>query len=121
MPLIIIRGISKKRWAEAKSLKESLKTRLEKNKDEFKISKGATSIFFSKDILDKNFFNVTFGKEIIVYLHILEKEGRTQKILKATADAIVETIRKHEAFKDIPLIECFTTVLPRETFSQSKL
>lgn len=121
MPLIRIYGIPKKHWPEAHGLKKDIQKRLEENKDEFKISKGATSIFLQEDILDKNIPNNTFGNEIIIDLQLLGKEGRTPEVVKATADTIVETIRSHEAFKEVPLIECFTTILPRETFSQSKL
>ena len=121
MPLIKIYGVPKKHWPEANSLKKAIQTRLEENKDEFKISKGATSIFFPKDILEESILDDTFGSEIIIDLQLLGKEGRTPEVVKATADAIVETIRNHDAFKRIPLIECFSTVLPRELFSQSKL
>jgi len=92
----------------------AIQTRLESSKDEFKISKGATTVFFPPDLLATG-----LGEEIIVDLGLREKEGRTDGVIAATANAIVQIIR--EFFPTVPLIECFPNIIPRAHFAQSKL
>lgn len=92
----------------------AIQTRLESSKDEFKISKKSTTIFFPPDLLGAG-----LGEEIIVDLGLREKEGRTDEVIAETADAIVQIIRKF--FPDVPLIECFPNIISRAHFAQLKL
>ena len=116
MPFIRIYGIPplENQQGELEKLATKIRTRLEFSKEEFKISKGATTIFFPPDLLFTG-----LGEEIIVDLGLRAKEGRTDAVIAATAHAIVEIIRR--SFPDIPLIECFPNIVPREHFAQSKL